>query len=118
MFQKIFVLLSRRDLRSVEKNAVISALHSVKEYALAMFDLGVLYYTGRGVTEDYTKAVEWFRKAADIGFDRDAMYTLGYMYANGDGVTQDQNEAIRWMRLAAENGSDRAKTWLERNNIR
>ena len=31
----------------------------------AQFNLGVAYYTGQGVPQDYTEAVKWYRKAAE-----------------------------------------------------
>ena len=33
-------------------------------YAKAQFNLGLMYYNGQGVRQDYTQAVQWYRKAA------------------------------------------------------
>jgi TPR repeat protein len=41
----------------------------------AMNNLGLLYQNGRGVTQDYAKAREWFEKAANKG-DADARARL------------------------------------------
>jgi len=68
--------------------------------ALAQFNLGLHYYDGRGVAQDYTEAVKWFRKAADQGYV-EAMHNLGLMYAKGQGVPQDYVEAHKWSDLAA-----------------
>ena len=38
--------------------------------------LGLRYYKGQGVEQDYTQAVEWFRKAADLD-DKHAWCSLG-----------------------------------------
>src|SRR5262249_7128630 len=46
---------------------------------------GDKYYNGQGVTQDYAKAFEWYRKAADQG-NADAQDMLGVMYDNGQGV--------------------------------
>ena len=35
--------------------------------ALGMYNLGVCYYNGTGVTKDEAEAVKWWRKAADLG---------------------------------------------------
>jgi tetratricopeptide (TPR) repeat protein len=35
----------------------------------AQYNLGLLYYNGWGVPQDYAKAAEWFRKAAEQGHD-------------------------------------------------
>jgi tetratricopeptide (TPR) repeat protein len=37
--------------------------------ATSMVNLGSLYHYGRGVTQDYAKAREWYEKAADKGHD-------------------------------------------------
>jgi hypothetical protein len=55
------------------------------------------------VTQDYTEAFRWYRKAADQGV-AGAQYNLGVMYHHGQGVTQDYAEAARWYRKAADQG--------------
>ena len=47
-----------------------------------------MYANGQGVRQDYTQAVQWFRKAAEQG-DAKAQYNLGVAYDNGHGVRQD-----------------------------
>ncbi|EET45193.1 Sel1 repeat protein [Neisseria sicca ATCC 29256] len=43
-------------------------LQSAKQgNADAQFNLGLMYDSGRGVRQDYTKAVQWYRKAAEQG---------------------------------------------------
>ena len=37
-------------------------------YALGQFNVGVQYFSGKGVELDYTKAVEFYEKAAKQGF--------------------------------------------------
>ena len=56
-------------------------------YAKAQFNLGLMYDSGRGVRQDYTKAVQWYRKAAEQGL-ADAQYNLGVAYVKGKGVRQ------------------------------
>ena len=48
-------------------------------YAKAQFNLGLMYYNGQGVRQDYTQAVQWYRKAAEQGL-ADAQYNLGVAY--------------------------------------
>ena len=69
----------------------------------AMSRLGVMYHSGEGVTQDYTEAVKWNRKAAELGH-AGAMFNLGGAYASGEGVTQDYTEAVKWYRKAADLG--------------
>ena len=73
--------------------------------------LSVVYYNGRGVTQDYEEAVRWARLAADQGNAR-GQSMLGAAYYNGHGVAQDLGEAARWTRLAAEQGDVSAQALL------
>ena len=65
--------------------------------------LGMLYYHGLGINEDYIKSVRWYRKAAEQGH-ADGQYSLGVMYTNGQGVEKDYKQAVKWYRKAAEQG--------------
>jgi TPR repeat protein len=67
----------------------------------AEFYLGVMYAKGRGVPQDFQKAVHWYRLAAAHGFPK-AMSNLGGMYSKGHGVPKDYAQAIRWYEEAAE----------------
>jgi TPR repeat protein len=67
--------------------------------------------TRAGVTKDYEKALEWYRKAADQN-EPLAQANLGVMYARGFGVTKDYEKALEWYRKAAAGGSAMAE-----NNI-
>lgn len=50
--------------------------------------------------EEYVKAAEWYRKAAEMGL-ADAQNTLGVMYTDGKGVEKDDVMAVQWYRKAA-----------------
>jgi TPR repeat protein len=50
-----------------------------------------------------TKAVEFFRKAAEEG-DPDAQFNLSICYGKGEGVPQNDSEAMKWLCKAAEQG--------------
>lgn len=69
----------------------------------AMKIIGSLYYSGRGVEQDYAKALEWYEKAANLG-NRTAMTTSGYMYYAGEGVKKNYNKALEWYDKAANSG--------------
>ena len=72
--------------------------------AQAQFNLGLLYYEGRGVPQDFETAARWFQRAANQGFDR-AQRNLGEMYAVGKGVKRDYAEAYKWFSICAAGGS-------------
>ena len=70
--------------------------------------LGIMYFDGKGVTQDYQEAVKWYLLAAEQG-NASAQYNLGLKYDYGKGVTQDYKEAVKWYLLAAEQGSASAQ---------
>jgi len=54
-----------------------------------------VYGLGRGIRQDYAKAIKWHRKAAEQGF-AGAQGNLGVMYANGEGVRRSGAVAADW----------------------
>lgn len=79
--------------------------------AVSQFNLGLMYDSGQGVTQDYQEAVRWYRLAAAQGV-ANAQFNLAVMYANGYGVAQDYQEAIRLYQTLAEQGEGDAQTKL------
>ncbi|KQQ31859.1 hypothetical protein ASF61_16015 [Duganella sp. Leaf126] len=69
--------------------------------------LGLMYYMGRGVPQDYQQAFEWHHKAALQG-KADAQYVVGAMYYTGNAVIQDHRQAVSWFRKAAQQGHGEA----------
>lgn len=91
----------------------VTTQESVSDEELAMqgdisaqWRLGQMYYNGEGVRQDYTKAAEWYRKAAAHGNSgvAYAQYNLGVMYYNGEGVRQDDAQAKEWVGKACDSG--------------
>ena len=78
---------------------------------VSQFNLGLMYDTGEGVTQDYQEAVRWYRLAAEQGY-ANAQFNLAVMYAKGYGVAQDYQEAIRLYQPLAEQGEADAQTKL------
>jgi hypothetical protein len=78
--------------------------------AQAQYELAE-YLWGRGGADDFTEAVQWYRKAAEQGHVT-AQCTLGLLYQEGQGVPQDYTEAARWFRKAAERGDVTAQCAL------
>ena len=78
----------------------------------AQVKLGVFYDNGRGVPEDDTEAVKWYRKAAEQGL-AEAQYGLGRAYGTGDGVPQDFVYPYKWFNLAAAKGNEGAMSGKE-----
>ena len=87
-----------------ENNEIAELRHTAEQGdAKAQFNLGVIYYNGKGVTQDYTEAIGWFRRAAEQG-PAQAQFALGLAYAQGKGVPLDYPKAIEWYRLASGQG--------------
>jgi TPR repeat protein len=66
-------------------------------------NLGVMYYQGLGVPQDYAKAMELLRPQAESG-SPGAEFYLALMYKSGLGVPKDAAKAAQWMSKAAEWG--------------
>lgn len=66
--------------------------------AEAQFSLGVCYFGGLGVEQSYTKAVKWYRKAAE------------------QELAKSFSEAVKWLGKAAEQGSLEAQRKLRELN--
>ncbi len=57
--------------------------------------LGIMYAKGIGVARNFTRARDWFDKAAKQNYG-EALYNLGVLYKVGpDGVAQDKDKASR-----------------------
>ena len=76
--------------------------------AEAQFNLGAMYYSGRGVPQNYATAMSWLRKAAQQG-NAYAQFFLGLMYDFGRGVPEDDVQAVSWYRKAAQQGHAKAQ---------
>jgi TPR repeat protein/formylglycine-generating enzyme required for sulfatase activity len=70
----------------------------------AQCNLGLMYYTGQSVTQNYKQAAYWFIKAAEQGHIW-AQGLIGELYAEGNGVVQDFKQAVYWWTKAAEQGN-------------
>lgn len=68
-----------------------------------LYRQGLRYETGDGVAQDDGKALNLYRRAAELGH-ADAQMKLGYFYHNGKGTSQNYTEAVKWHRKAAEQG--------------
>ena len=94
--------------RSIEEYSLEDLLKlAEKGNAIAQSELGIRYYDGNGVTQDYKKAVEWFTKSAEQGY-AEAQNNLGVCYNDGLGVKKNAKTAVEWYKKAVEQGDDEA----------
>ena len=75
---------------------------------MAQNNLGLMYYNGQGLPQDYDEAAKWYRLAAEQG-NATAQSNLGSMYYSGEGVPQDYVQAYMWVSLAASRFPPSAK---------
>ena len=71
--------------------------------AIAIYNQGTEYTSA----QEYEKAAECYRIAADYGLDQ-AQFNLGRAYHSGHGVEQDYTQAAAWYYLAAIQGNPSA----------
>lgn len=62
---------------------------------MAQFNLAILYFSGRGVDQDFQQAFRWTMAAADQGHVQ-AQFNVGALYYEGQGVSRDRRQALEW----------------------
>jgi TPR repeat protein len=72
---------------------------------VAFYEIGALYYHGRGVLRDTSKALEYFIRGSELG-SADASVVVADAYDIGDGVTKDEKKARHYYELAAMKGDN------------
>ena len=100
-FEDGMAAYKRGDVATAVKHMQVAAKQGD---AAAQFNLGLSYYNGEGVPQDYVEAVKWYRMAAEQG-TVGAQSNLGVAYFYGQGVPQDYVLAHMWLNLAATHGN-------------
>ena len=75
--------------------------------AASQFKVGLMYANGAGTTQNFKKAMHWYRMASDQGYSP-AQCLLAGKYAGGHGVPQDFEKALGLYVRAAEKGNSKA----------
>jgi len=78
----------------------------------SLYAIGMLYWQGEGVAQDYTVAAVWLKQAADINHSG-AQNKLGYLYSTGQGVPQNFQQAKHYFEMAAAQGDPDASHNLD-----
>jgi len=100
----------QKDSDNGHKNENQTGTESAEDW----YRLGMSYANGSGVNQNYSMAVEYWRKAAELGHSG-AQRCLGYAYAHGQGVKMDNAEALIWYGKAKAQGDSIAR--LELNSL-
>lgn len=89
----------------VQKAAqTVNAGKDADNYANAKYYhmLADLYYNGQGTRQNFTEALKWYTRAADLGSGQ-AAYRIAEMYRIGQGVRKNVQTAIEWFAKAHDN---------------
>ncbi|MDQ2994122.1 MAG: hypothetical protein M3R00_04125 [Pseudomonadota bacterium] len=71
--------------------------------ALAQFEIGYCYESGKGVSTDNELAVNWYLKSAEKGLSQ-AQNSIAWMYREGKGTEQNYAKMLYWyVKSAAQN---------------
>jgi hypothetical protein len=91
-----------KELSTFAEDGSLNSLRKSAEAgdASAQNALGLLYYEGKGVSQNYRQAKEWFEKAAEQGH-AGAQVNLGTLYLHGDGAPQSARTALLWFERSA-----------------
>jgi TPR repeat protein len=68
--------------------------------------LGEMYLKGKGVSQNFSKAFEYFEESAKQN-DQAAQFYLSFMYEEGLGISQNKSEAAVWYQKAAQQGKNK-----------
>lgn len=88
---------------SLRKDPFTAAYEAESLSAEELYEKGYAYEMGEGVEENPSKALEYYRPAAERGH-AGACTRIGQCYRFGKGVHQDAEEAIAWFLRSAELG--------------
>lgn len=81
-----------------------------KDHANCINQLGLLYYLGMGVSQDFARACQLFQRAADLG-SASATVNLAYAYYYGNGVDADLALAFQLFTRAATTADQPEAYW-------
>lgn len=99
---------TKRRQGQTEQAATLFARSAEMGDSGAMVEIGEMYSSGEGISEDETKAFSWFKRAAEAG-NVSGMVALGGMNLLGvNGADPNEEEAARWFQKAAEHDNPAA----------
>ncbi len=75
---------------------------------VAMSFLAENYLHGQGVTQDYLKALKWYKKSAELNY-APAQFNLAVLLSSDKSLNQDLSQAFFWAEKAAEQNNANAQ---------
>lgn len=101
-YQLVFILQLILSLLVIKMGYAAENIQTIKDQAKH-------YYWGAGVKQNYSKALELYLKASNLG-DTESKFIAGGMYYHGMGVDKDINQAINLLYRAAIKGESVAQS--------
>jgi serine/threonine protein kinase len=108
-FAKAYQIFEALAQLSDSKRETIEGLNNVCGKVLGENGLGYMYAKGLFVNQDFSKALYWFKKAANSDFPM-ALFNLAVCYTKGEGIEKDEKEGGRLFNLAGRLGFALANT--------
>ncbi|MHB9139996.1 MAG: tetratricopeptide repeat protein [Victivallaceae bacterium] len=97
------------EAKAAREKAEAEALAAkIKAEAEELYKNAVICNDGLGVAKDPAKALELFRKSADMGNDK-AQFVMGQRYYDGNGVPQSNLKAFDYFKKSADQGNEKAQ---------
>ena len=93
-----------KDINQYARYMKAAAENGTGENASEYF-VGMCYYDGTGLPQDYSKAAEWFKRATNKNIS-EAFTMLGECYYYGNGVTQNFVTAAEMLKVAVDAKKD------------
>lgn len=86
----------------LDKAMEYNKIAAEKGSKIGAYNLGIAYssYLGYGIAIDYQQAIDWFYRAAELGYGR-AVNDLAVRYMTGTGVIQNKRRGIELLKMAA-----------------
>ena len=111
-FIAFLIIYNSNDVSETEELPIYYSEELFREADLgnaeAQYALGLCYYEGSGISEDHSKAAEWWGKSADQG-NMYAQYNLGLCYFNGDGIEYSLSQGLQFLTKSASQGLPEAQ---------
>lgn len=110
-----FKAWSLEEKRQILDGLLQNQFYEEKPYRVGRI-LGDVYSQGILVDIDYSRAISWYKKAAEFG-NGTAMSRLGTLCAQGLGGPKDISQAAQWYRSSFQNGYEESITLLKQLQV-
>lgn len=105
--------VAEEDPARIKQGAMLLEAAAKQNNAEALYALGVMSVSGRGVPRSDAAAFDYMWRAAEAGLP-DAQYELALMYIDGKGTIKNPEAATSWARKAENQGCRKALPLLGR----